>query len=150
MVASSMLNGFGNLTKLLPTATVIAFQFFSPIATNNGDCPSVGYKRATTSAAENVDLRPYRLRWFEDLVHALLSLFVFALVGLFDLNIVHCFYPGLESDDLKPLMMALPPAIGTVVSAVFMSYPSHRHGIGIAMPMTLQHQYILTNNNPPI
>ncbi|XP_073026558.1 protein DMP2-like [Primulina eburnea] len=32
------LTGFGNLIKLLPTATVFVFQFLNPVLTNNGNC----------------------------------------------------------------------------------------------------------------
>ncbi|KAL8161931.1 hypothetical protein V2J09_013420 [Rumex salicifolius] len=35
------LAGIGNLIKLLPTGTVFAFQFLSPLVTNNGHCHPV-------------------------------------------------------------------------------------------------------------
>ncbi|XP_073128355.1 protein DMP2-like [Henckelia pumila] len=35
------LTGFGNLIKLLPTATVFMFQFLNPVLTNNGHCHTI-------------------------------------------------------------------------------------------------------------
>ncbi|KAJ1395156.1 Protein DMP [Sesbania bispinosa] len=67
--------------------------------------------------------RGYRLRG-TDFVHAALSLFVFAVLGLLDTNTVHCFYPDFESTQ-KRLLQVLPTAIG-----VFVMYPNLRHGIG--------------------
>ncbi|XP_031480767.1 protein DMP2-like [Nymphaea colorata] len=37
-VASKAMAGASNLLKLLPTGTVIVFQFLSPLLSNNGDC----------------------------------------------------------------------------------------------------------------
>ncbi|KAJ1395155.1 Protein DMP [Sesbania bispinosa] len=79
-------------------------------------------------ASISIDLSEYRLRG-RDFVHAALSLFLFALLGLLDINTVHCFYPAFESTQ-KRLLEVLPPAIGVVVSGVFMMYPNIRHGIG--------------------
>lgn len=83
------------------------------------------------TSAENsssVDLSKYKLR-VGDFVHALLSTMVFAVVSLLDPNTVDCFYPSLELKR-KVLLLALPPVIGAVSSAVFMVYPNKRHGIG--------------------
>ncbi|KAK7303214.1 hypothetical protein RJT34_14116 [Clitoria ternatea] len=79
-------------------------------------------------ASESVDLSKYKLR-FGDFVHALLSLVVFAVLGLLDTNTVHCYYPGFESGE-KILLQVLPPVIGVASSAVFVLFPSYRHGIG--------------------
>lgn len=90
------------------------------IVTNKGLWPS--------PASDNLNLSAYKLR-FGDFVHALVSLVVFAVLGLLDTNTVQCFYPGFESGE-KVLMQVLPPVIGAGASAVFMVFPSNRHGIG--------------------
>ncbi|AES64308.1 hypothetical protein MtrunA17_Chr2g0286871 [Medicago truncatula] len=90
------------------------------IVTMNGLWPSPG--------SDSVDLSAYKLR-FGDFVHAFLSVIVFAVLGLLDTNVVHCFYPKFESSE-KILMQVLPPVIGVVSGAVFMIFPSYRHGIG--------------------
>ncbi|KAJ1428819.1 Protein DMP [Sesbania bispinosa] len=59
-------------------------------------------------ASGSVDLSAYKLR-LGDFVHALLSLTVFAVLGLLDTNIVRCFYPGFESSE-KVLMQVIPPS----------------------------------------
>ncbi|XAR54604.1 hypothetical protein NMG60_11029821 [Bertholletia excelsa] len=80
------------------------------------------------TAAESVDLKKYRLR-IGDFVHAALSVAVFMVVALLDVNTQQCFYPSLASSE-KTLIQALPPVIGTVSGAVFVKFPSTRHGIG--------------------
>ncbi|CAJ1962303.1 unnamed protein product [Sphenostylis stenocarpa] len=79
-------------------------------------------------ASESVDLSLYKLR-FGDFVHAFFSLVVFAVLGLFDTNTVHCFYPEFESSE-KLLMQVVPPIIGVVAGSVFVIFPNNRHGIG--------------------
>ncbi|KAG5023930.1 hypothetical protein JHK85_020272 [Glycine max] len=79
-------------------------------------------------ASNTVDLSTYKLK-FGDLVHAVLSLSVFAVLGLLDTNTVHCFYPGFESTQ-KRLLQVLPTAIGVFAGGLFMIFPNDRHGIG--------------------
>ncbi|CAI0560143.1 unnamed protein product [Linum tenue] len=64
-----------------------------------------------------------------DFFHAFLSMVVFATVSLLDGNTVSCFYTAFESQQ-KVLLMALPPVIGMVSSAVFAVFPNKRRGIG--------------------
>ncbi|KAK7363654.1 hypothetical protein VNO77_05804 [Canavalia gladiata] len=78
--------------------------------------------------SNSIDLSGYRLK-FGDFVHAVLSLVVFAILGLLDTNTVHCFYPGFESTQ-KRLLQVLPVAVGVVAGGLFMVFPNHRHGIG--------------------
>ncbi|CAA7388689.1 unnamed protein product [Spirodela intermedia] len=78
--------------------------------------------------SSSTDLSNYRLR-LGDFVHAALSVLVFAIVGLLDSNTVSCYYPSFESKQ-KVLLMVLPPAIGTLVSASAVIFPNNRHGIG--------------------
>ncbi|XP_027333631.1 protein DMP2-like [Abrus precatorius] len=91
------------------------------IVTTKGLWPS-------SQAGKSIDLSGYKLK-FGDFVHAALSLFVFAVLGLLDTNTVHCFYPGFESTQ-KRLLQVLPPAIGVLAGGLFVIFPNHRHGIG--------------------
>ncbi|CAL1397038.1 unnamed protein product [Linum trigynum] len=81
-----------------------------------------------TSGSGGRDFSGYRVR-VGDFFHAFLSLVVFAVVSLLDGNTVSCFYPAFESQE-KVLLMALPPVIGVVSSAVFAIFPNKRRGIG--------------------
>ncbi|PIA39365.1 hypothetical protein AQUCO_02600075v1 [Aquilegia coerulea] len=78
--------------------------------------------------SSSVNLSTYKLR-LGDFVHALLSVFVFAIVALLDSNAVRCFYPSFGSTQ-KTLIMALPPVIGAIASSAFVMFPNNRHGIG--------------------
>ncbi|KAG8069438.1 hypothetical protein GUJ93_ZPchr0005g14670 [Zizania palustris] len=73
----------------------------------------------------------YRIR-FLDLVHAVVSVMVFAAVALFDQNVVSCFYP-VPSEDTRQVLTVLPIAIGVVGSMLFVSFPTTRHGIGFPL-----------------
>lgn len=90
------------------------------IATGNGLWPS--------PASELVDLSKYKLR-VADFVHAMLSTMVFMAVTFLDPNTAECFYPK-YAKDMKVMLKLLPPAIGALSSAIFMVFPSKRHGIG--------------------
>ncbi|KAF3326587.1 hypothetical protein FCM35_KLT08217 [Carex littledalei] len=52
----------------------------------------------------------YRIR-FIDVIHAVLSVFVFAAVAMLDQNVMGCFYP-VPSEDTKKILKALPVGIG--------------------------------------
>jgi hypothetical protein len=73
----------------------------------------------------------YRLR-LVDFFHAFMSVLVFAVVALFDQNVVKCFYPT-PSSEAKDLLMALPIGIGVASSLLFVAFPSKRHGIGFPL-----------------
>ncbi|KAL3505819.1 hypothetical protein ACH5RR_031201 [Cinchona calisaya] len=47
-----------------------------------------------------------------------------------DANTVKCFYPSFDSTQKKALLMALPPVMGAIASAVFVTFPCQRHSIG--------------------
>ncbi|KAG6422779.1 hypothetical protein SASPL_113160 [Salvia splendens] len=79
-------------------------------------------------AATLPDLGKFRLRGM-DLVHAFLSLVVFAAVALRDKNVVGCFYPAPRNEVQKFLDVA-PMAVGFVCSLLFVIFPTKRHGIG--------------------
>ncbi|KAJ4770227.1 hypothetical protein LUZ62_020831 [Rhynchospora pubera] len=72
--------------------------------------------------------KTYRLK-FIDFLHAFMALMVFAAVALFDNNIESCFYPVL-SYDTRQILTAVPVATGLIGSALFVVFPSSRHGIG--------------------
>ncbi|KAK3138011.1 hypothetical protein QOZ80_5AG0363290 [Eleusine coracana subsp. coracana] len=73
----------------------------------------------------------YRIR-FIDLVHAVVSVMIFAAVALFDQNVVSCFYP-VPSEDARQVLTVLPIAIGVVGSMLFVTFPTTRHGIGFPL-----------------
>ncbi|AQK92087.1 hypothetical protein Zm00014a_014442 [Zea mays] len=73
----------------------------------------------------------YRVR-FLDLVHAVVSVLIFAAVALLDQNLVACFYP-VPSEDAKQVLTVLPVAIGVVGSMLFVTFPTTRHGIGFPL-----------------
>ncbi|XP_021894274.1 uncharacterized protein LOC110811953 [Carica papaya] len=163
--------GTGNLAKLLPTGSVLAFQILSPIITHQGQCNSnvshyltlgllsfcgiscfllcltdsfrdergkVRYGLATWNGLLVIEggsmalcaeeASKYRLR-FLDVLHALMSILVFASVALFDENVVKCLFP-LPSEEAKELLVVVPIVIGVVCSLLFILFPTKRHGIG--------------------
>jgi Protein of unknown function (DUF679) len=73
-------------------------------------------------------VKRYRIK-FIDFLHSFMALMVFAAVALFDKNIESCFFPVL-SDDTRQILTAVPVATGLVGSALFVVFPSSRHGIG--------------------
>ena len=73
----------------------------------------------------------YRIR-FLDLVHAVVSVMIFAAVALLDQNVVACFYP-VPSEDARQVLTVLPIAIGVVGSMLFVTFPTTRHGIGFPL-----------------
>ncbi|KAL7123899.1 hypothetical protein ABFS83_14G013000 [Erythranthe nasuta] len=80
-----------------------------------------------SSSTSKQDFSTYRLR-LGDFVHAFFSLIVFAVVALLDPNSVECFYPSFKSTE--KVLMAVPPVIGVVSSAIFVLFPNNRHGFG--------------------
>ncbi|KAJ1687472.1 hypothetical protein LUZ63_018862 [Rhynchospora breviuscula] len=158
-----------HLTKLLPTGTVLTYQYLVPVFTNQGRCSpldqhmtcwlialcalscfflsftdsfrdqkgTVRYGLATTNGfwvIDGSDTVPqgvaagYRIR-FIDFIHAVVSMFIFVAVAMFDQNVMHCLYP-VPSEDTKKMLTALPVVIGVVGSSLFVTFPTTRHGIG--------------------
>lgn len=74
------------------------------------------------------DLRKYRLR-FIDWVHAMLSVLVFGAVALRDRNVVNCFYPT-PGHETQEVLDIVPIGVGLISSALFVVFPTRRHGIG--------------------
>ncbi|KAG6545822.1 hypothetical protein Mapa_012783 [Marchantia paleacea] len=71
------------------------------------------------------DSEKYKLR-FSDFVYALLSLVVFATCALMTPNIRSCLFQDLSEDVVRNL----PALVSFLVSVVFTTFPSTRHGIG--------------------
>ncbi|XP_027113237.2 protein DMP3-like [Coffea eugenioides] len=74
------------------------------------------------------DLSKYRLS-FIDVVHAVLSVFVFVSVALRDKNVLSCFYPS-PSHETEEVLDIFPISIGLICSLLFVIFPTRRHGIG--------------------
>ncbi|XP_068312113.1 protein DMP3 [Pyrus communis] len=77
------------------------------------------------------DLSKYKIR-FIDLVHAVLSVFVFGAVALRDKNVLGCFYPTPGHQTQEVLDIA-PVGIGLICSLLFVVFPTRRHGIGFPL-----------------
>ncbi|XP_011043659.1 PREDICTED: uncharacterized protein LOC105139057 [Populus euphratica] len=73
----------------------------------------------------------YKLK-FIDVLHAFMSILVFAAVSLFDKNVVKCFFPA-PTDEAKDLLIVVPATIGVLCSILFLAFPSKRHGIGFPL-----------------
>ncbi|CAM6096733.1 unnamed protein product [Calypogeia fissa] len=71
------------------------------------------------------DKEEYKLTWI-DVMHSVLSLAVFAACALMTSNIRNCFYPKIDHN----VMTIVPAVVGFFVSAVFVTFPSKRHGVG--------------------
>ncbi|XP_057773409.1 protein DMP3-like [Salvia miltiorrhiza] len=134
-------NGGSCETTTLPAALLAALGFSCLLASftdslkcSNGD---VHYGFVTRrglwlldspDAAVLPDLSKFRLRGM-DVVHALLSLVVFAAVALRDKNVVGCFYP-MPRNEVQKLLDVAPVAVGFLCSLLFVVFPTKRHGIG--------------------
>ncbi|XP_061341572.1 protein DMP6 [Gastrolobium bilobum] len=73
----------------------------------------------------------YSLR-FIDFMHAVMSIFVFTAIALFDKNVVNCFFPA-PSKETQEILTALPVGIGVFCSLLFVAFPTERHGIGFPL-----------------
>ncbi|KAL7119633.1 hypothetical protein ACP275_02G074700 [Erythranthe tilingii] len=83
---------------------------------------------AAAAAGGLPELSKYRLS-FVDVVHAVLSVLVFAAVALRDKNIVGCFYP-MPNQEAQEVLDIVPIGIGFIASLLFVAFPTKRHGIG--------------------
>ncbi|CAN1129653.1 Protein DMP6 [Linum perenne] len=73
----------------------------------------------------------YRLQLI-DFVHGFMSVLVFAVVVLFDKNMVQCFCPA-PTDQIQKLLTALPIMISGICGVLFAVFPTKRHGIGFPL-----------------
>ncbi|KAI8532064.1 hypothetical protein RHMOL_Rhmol11G0184400 [Rhododendron molle] len=84
---------------------------------------------ASASAGTRIpDLSKYRLG-FIDVVHAVLSVLVFAAVALRDKNVLTCYYPR-PDHETEEVLDIVPVGIGLISSLLFVIFPTRRHGIG--------------------
>ncbi|KAG8368841.1 hypothetical protein BUALT_Bualt15G0088700 [Buddleja alternifolia] len=74
------------------------------------------------------ELSKYRLNFME-VVHAVLSVLVFVMVGLRDKNVVSCFYPT-PRREVQEVLDIVPIGIRLLCSLLFVAFPTRRHGIG--------------------
>ncbi|PRQ42097.1 hypothetical protein RchiOBHm_Chr3g0453911 [Rosa chinensis] len=81
---------------------------------------------------ETKRLRKYRIKPI-DYFHAFLSLIVFLIFALTDLNVKNCFFPE-AGDDLNQIIINLPLGAGVFVSFLFTIFPTTRRGIGYTQP----------------
>ncbi|XP_078441370.1 protein DMP9-like [Wolffia australiana] len=64
-----------------------------------------------------------------DLVHAALSVLVFAAIALSDKRVTDCLLPGRQKE-MDELMESFPLMVGVVCSGLFLIFPNTRYGIG--------------------
>lgn len=81
---------------------------------------------------EKKRLRKYRIKRI-DYLHAFLSLSLFFIFALTDLNVKNCFFPK-PSDDLNQIIINLPLGAGVFASFLFTIFPTTRRGIGYTQP----------------
>uniref|UniRef100_A0A0D9X3J0 Uncharacterized protein n=1 Tax=Leersia perrieri TaxID=77586 RepID=A0A0D9X3J0_9ORYZ len=74
------------------------------------------------------DMSRYRVRAI-DVVHAAMSVAVFAAVAARDKNVVGCFWPAPEKETAEVLGI-VPLGVGVICSLLFVVFPTTRHGIG--------------------
>lgn len=83
---------------------------------------------SAAGAAVLPDLSKYKLKAM-DLVHASLSVVVFAAVAMRDKNVVGCLYPE-PGNEVQKVLDVLPVVVGFGCSLLFVIFPTTRHGIG--------------------
>ncbi|OAY70731.1 uncharacterized protein LOC109706844 [Ananas comosus] len=66
---------------------------------------------------------------FVDLVHAVMSVMVFAAIALSDHRVTNCLFPG-QRAEMDEVMESFPLMVGVVCSALFLVFPNTRFGIG--------------------
>lgn len=88
-------------------------------------------------AKEITDEEKKRLKKYKitprDYFHAFLSLTVFLIFALTDLNVKNCFFLD-AGDDLNQIIINLPLGAGILASLVFTIFPTTRRGIGYTQP----------------
>ncbi|KAL5582284.1 hypothetical protein UlMin_014726 [Ulmus minor] len=66
---------------------------------------------------------------FNDFVHAMMSVMVFAAIAFSDHRVTDCVFPG-HQKDMDEVMESFPIMVGIVCSALFLVFPNTRYGIG--------------------
>ncbi|KAG0500239.1 hypothetical protein HPP92_000311 [Vanilla planifolia] len=66
---------------------------------------------------------------FVDLIHAAMSVVVFAAIALSDHRVTNCLFPG-RKEEMNEVMETFPLMVGVVCSGLFLVFPNTRYGIG--------------------
>ncbi|GJN00236.1 hypothetical protein PR202_ga17652 [Eleusine coracana subsp. coracana] len=66
---------------------------------------------------------------FVDVVHAVMSVLVFAAIALSDYRVSACVLPG-HGKEMKEVMESFPLMVAAVCSGLFLMFPNTRYGIG--------------------
>jgi len=99
-----------------------------------GIATATGLWTLNSQINKTVNLSSYNLTVL-DFVHSALTVVVFGAVALMNSNIVNCYYSDVRAD-AKQLVTNLPLVAGFVGSALFLVFPTTRHGIGYASSTT--------------
>ncbi|GMH08337.1 hypothetical protein Nepgr_010177 [Nepenthes gracilis] len=146
-------SGLGSLLKLLPTGTVFAFEFLSPVLSNNGSCSHVN--KILTAVLIGCCGLTCALSCFTDSYTDGKKTYygVATTKGLWTSSsdekrndpryklepgdFVHALLSAMVfaavavlDSNTNTLVAALPVVVGAVASLVFTFFPSKRHGIG--------------------
>ncbi|ONK75831.1 uncharacterized protein A4U43_C03F21020 [Asparagus officinalis] len=70
---------------------------------------------------------------FTDLVHAVMSVMVFAAIALSDHRVTNCLFPG-HRKEMDEVMESFPLMVGVVCSGLFLVFPNTRFGVGCMAP----------------
>lgn len=100
------------------------------LATFKGLCVIDG-KPGESDLLSEEEAAKYRLR-FVDFVHASMSVLVFVAVAMIDQNLVRCFFPA-PTQETKDMLAGLPIGICVICSALFVAFPTKRHGVGFPL-----------------
>ncbi|XP_050384041.1 protein DMP10-like [Argentina anserina] len=82
---------------------------------------------------EKKRLEKYRIKP-KDYLHAFVSLSLFMIFALTDLNVKNCFFPDAPEDLNQITIHHLPLAAGVFASFIFTVFPTTRRGIGYTQP----------------
>ncbi|PWA46128.1 hypothetical protein CTI12_AA511960 [Artemisia annua] len=140
---SQTLTSTANLAKLLPTGTLLAFQLLTPVFTNNGSCDTA--TRPLTAILLVILAVSCFLACFTDsfksedgqLYYGFATFQGMWLFDYYDLknvpdlrkNVVNCFYPS-PGHEAQEVLDIVPIGVGLISSALFVVFPTRRHGIG--------------------
>ncbi|XP_052186152.1 protein DMP9-like [Diospyros lotus] len=66
---------------------------------------------------------------FNDFVHAVMSMMVFAAIAFSDYRVTNCLFPG-HAKEMDEVMESFPLMVGIICSGLFLVFPNVRYGIG--------------------
>ncbi|KAM5561353.1 protein DMP10-like [Rosa sericea] len=106
-------------------------KFYYGIATSTG-IRILNPRTKMITYEERKRLEKYKITG-RDYFHAFLTLTVFLVFALTDLNVKNCFFPD-AGDDLNQIIINLPLGAGIFASFLFTIFPTTRRGIGYTQP----------------